>query len=165
MATLPELTAAGFIRGIELLKQVRDDLKGKMGDLTALSTTAKGSLVLAINEIHDALANMSQINDSVTATNTTFSSHKIEALLNTLKSDIVNGANPESDTLKELQDAILAVAQADAGLVSAMAAQNFTAPQQAQARANTGSAAAADIGDIAGVDFVATINAAFASGV
>ncbi|WP_051526519.1 hypothetical protein [Alkanindiges illinoisensis] len=164
MATLPELTAAGMVRLVQLLKGVRDDLKGKMGDPVNLNTSTKANLVAAINEVHAGLTGLSQIDDNASSSSKTYSSDKILALLNQTKADIINGANPESDTLKELQDAILAVAQADAGLVSAMAAQSFTAAQQAQARTNIGAASAADIGDITGVDFVATINTAFASG-
>lgn len=164
MATLPELTLAGMLRLVQLLKGVRDSLDAKIGNRASLSTVAKSDLVSAINEVQASITGLSQIDDTTAAANKTFSSNKINALMNQLKSDILNGADADHDSLKELQDAILAVAQADAGLVSAMQAQNFDTLEQAQGRANIGAAAAADLGDLTGLDFVADINTAFATG-
>lgn len=59
--------------------------------------------------------------------------------------DLINGADVDSDTLKELADKITALAQADNGLVSAVEAQDFNASQQKQARDNISAIAEEDL--------------------
>nr|WP_241879642.1 hypothetical protein [Psychrobacter sp. PraFG1]UNK06469.1 hypothetical protein MN210_08220 [Psychrobacter sp. PraFG1] len=50
--------------------------------------------------------------------------------------DLINGADADSDTLKELADKITALAQADKGLVSATSAQEFKETNKQIARKN-----------------------------
>ena len=50
--------------------------------------------------------------------------------------DLINGADADSDTLKELADKITALAQADKGLVSATSAQEFEETNKEIARKN-----------------------------
>lgn len=159
--TLNEKIQAGFERAIALLKTVRDDLQGKVGTLSSLNTTAKSSLVAALNELKSDLASFSQINDSATGDTASWSAQKIQAQIDAAVTLLVNGAGADDNTLKELADRITALAQADTGLVSAAAAQTFTPAQKTQALANIGAAAAADLGDIAAADFVAAVNAAY----
>lgn len=59
--------------------------------------------------------------------------------------DLINGADVDSDTLKELADKITALAQADNGLVSAVEAQDFNASQKKQARDNISAIAEEDL--------------------
>lgn len=59
--------------------------------------------------------------------------------------DLINGADADSDTLKELADKITALAQADNGLVNATQAQSFTVEQQKQARTNIAALAEEDL--------------------
>lgn len=59
--------------------------------------------------------------------------------------DLINGADADSDTLKELADKITALAQADNGIVSAAKAQSFDAEQQKQARTNIAALAEEDL--------------------
>lgn len=59
--------------------------------------------------------------------------------------DLINGADTDSDTLKELADKITALAQADNGLVNATQAQSFTVEQQKQARTNIAALAEEDL--------------------
>ena len=164
MSTFAQKIADGFTRTIQLVKQTANDLNGKIGVLTGLDTVNKSSLVTAINETLGIAKSKAAINDTATSATTTYSSNKIDASINTAITGLIGGADINNDTLKELADKITAVAQSDAGLVSAIAAQSFTASQQLQARANIGAAAAADLGDLTGVDFVADINTAFANG-
>lgn len=84
------------------------------------------------------------INDTAKSGTSTYSSNKIEALVTASVNALINGADASSDTLKELADKIVALAQADNGLVSATSAQSFTPTQQNQARANIGAVAQAD---------------------
>ena len=70
------------------LKAVRTLVNGNAADLSSLTTTAKGNLVAAINEIKAAADAAAQsggaaINDAATATLTTWSSSKIAAMLPT----------------------------------------------------------------------------------
>lgn len=153
---------AGFTRITLLLKQVRDGLSGKIGDLTGLNTTQKGDLVAAINEVNTKASSTTVIDDAQTATTSTWSSQKIDTAITSAVAGVVAGAGEDSDTLKELADQIAALAQADAGLVSVAGVQSFDATQQAQGRGNIGAAAAEDLGDVAAADFVTLINSTYA---
>jgi capsid protein len=141
-------------------------VKGRTGNLASLSTTDKSNLVAAINELKAAVLTAVAINDSSVATTTTYSSSKIVSVLDSLKADILGGADPAFDTLLELQQALQNDQTGIAALTAAIdnrvrfdAAQTLTAPQQNQARLNIGAVAATDIGDT-NVDFVAIFNAA-----
>lgn len=80
--------------------------------------------------------------------------------------DLINGADADSDTLKELADKITALAQADNGLVNATQAQSFTVEQQKQARTNIAALAEEDIvlGDGYAEHFTAVFQKAFEQG-
>lgn len=143
-----------------------NDVRSKVGNLANLSTTDKASLVAAINELHAAVAATVLIDDAQVTTTTTYSSNKIVALLTTLKSEILGGADAAYDTLVEIQqllqngtsglDALLAAVNAR---VRFDAAQSLTVPQQLQARTNIGAVASADVGDT-DTDFVAIFEGA-----
>jgi len=117
-------------------KAVRTLLAGTAGDLASLSTTAKGNLVAAINELDAALEAVAEgaagiddasigttstwsssktateiaalISDAAGATDVdkTWSADKIVAAIAAAKSELVNGAGSALDTLKELADAL-----------------------------------------------------------
>jgi hypothetical protein len=146
-------------------KTVRSTL-GSNGNLT---TTAKATLVDAINELKTAIASATSVNDAVTNTTMTYSSSKIVALLSALeasiKNDIIGGASSAYDTLLELQTAI----QSDNTQISALltavgnrlrfdAAQTLTEPQKQQARDNIDVYSKAEIGNVA-TNFVTTFEA------
>ena len=83
-----------------------------------------------------------------------------------LKAELIGGASSAYDTLGEIQAALQADATATEGILSSLAkrvrvdaVQTFTAPEQAQGRANIGAASAADLGADE-VDYVAVAVAA-----
>ena len=88
-------------------------LKASAGDLTALSTTAKGNLVAAINELY-SMANSAGAtiddNAGAGATAVAWSADKITSEIaiarQGAKDDLINGAGAAFDTLKELADAL-----------------------------------------------------------
>ena len=143
-----------------------NDVRSKVGNLANLSTTDKASLVAAINELQAAVATTVLIDDAQVTTTTTYSSNKIVALLNALKSEILGGADAAYDTLVEIQqllqngtsglDALLAAVNAR---VRFDAAQTLTVAEQLQARTNIGAVASADVGNT-DADFVAIFEAA-----
>lgn len=145
--------AAAFLRMVT----ASNALNARIGTLSALTTTDKSSLVAALNEVKTAVVGFASINDAATAGSSTWSSTKIQSQITAAITALLNGADGANDTLKELADRITAVAQADAGLVSAVAAQSFTAPQQLQAATNIG------IGDPAW-DYVPAITTALNAG-
>lgn len=151
--TLNAKIEAGFARVVQLLKNVRAD--------------ASTQLAAAVAALGADIALRAQIDDAATGLATTWSSSKIAQEIGAAMAALVAGAPEAQDTLKELADRIVALAQADTGLVSAAAVQALTAAQQAQARANIGAQSAADLaavlGDVATADFVAGINAAYAA--
>jgi hypothetical protein len=119
------------------------------GNLAALNTTAKSSLVAAINELVAAIAAASgaAINDAAGNGDTavTWSADKIHDELLALKSSILNGVDPAYDTLVEIAAKLGSDDTAITGLLDAVskrvrydAAQSLTTPQQAQACANIG---------------------------
>ncbi|MCK6159407.1 hypothetical protein KZX29_11525 [Moraxella osloensis] len=162
MAVLTQSINDGFAQITTLLKQVNNTLKGNQGDLTKLGTADKTSLVNALNELKVTIDNKTSINDGQKTTSNTWSATKISNEITTAITNLINGADASSDTLKELADKITALAQADNGLVSANQAQSFTAAQKLQARNNIDVYSKAEIGDI-NTNFVNTINTTYNS--
>lgn len=155
----------GFQRVVVLLKQVANDLNGKIGDRSALNTTNKTSLVAAINEVKASSGSSNiAINDSTSNSTSTWSSSKISSSIDGAITSLIGGADVDNDTLKEIADRITTLAQADIGLVS-VNSQTFSEVEKGQARSNIGAASITEFGDIEAADFVATINAAYAGGV
>lgn len=135
-------------------------LNAAVGKPSALTTTAKASLVAAINELQAALQSATGINDTSVSTSSTYSSSKITDLLAKLKSDILGGASAAYDTLKEIETKLGSDDTALANLLTAVGnrvsfsdVQTLTAAQQLQACQNIG------VGDPT-VDLVAAYNAA-----
>lgn len=147
----------------QLIQSVGGDIKtltSAQGNLAALNTTQKASLVGAINEILDlATGRGAVIDDTAAAADKTYSSSMILRLLADLKNQILGGASSAFDTLLEIEQKLGAGDGATAGLLTAVNhrvsyadAQTLTAAQKAQACANIG------IGDPE-TDFVAIYNA------
>lgn len=162
MAVLTQSINDGFVQITTLLKQVNNTLKGNQGDLTKLNTADKTSLVNALNEVKGLIGSISSINDSQTTTSNTWSATKISNEITTAITNLINGADASSDTLKDLADKITALVQADSNLVSAGQPQSFTAQQKAQARNNIDVYSKAEVGDI-NTNFVTTINTTYNS--
>lgn len=149
-------------RIVALAQAIGSDVKTlttKQGDLTSLSTTAKGNLVAAINELYLAIGGAS-IDDAAGNGDTlvTWSADKIydtiEAAKTAVKDDLVNGASAALDTLSELAAALgndasfaTTIATQMGNRVRYDAAQTLDAAQKAQACANIGAQSAAAIGD------------------
>lgn len=135
------------------------------GDLTTLTTTQKGNLVAAINELQAGLGSIDLtaiIQDTAGAgvTNKTWSADKIVSALVALKGEILDGAPEAYDTLKEISQYLAANDSQINALLTAIgnrvrydAAQTLTAEQQKQACDNIG------VGDPE-VDLVAAYTAA-----
>ena len=154
-------------RLIALAQAIGADVKALLaaqGSLSALTTTAKASLVAAVNELKTAVDAAAgggvSIDDGAGdgATGVTWSADKIfdaiEAAKTAVKNDLTAGAAAALDTLSELAAALnndpafaATIAAEIANRVRFDAAQTLTAPQQAQARANIGAQSAAAIGD------------------
>lgn len=162
MAVLTQSINDGFAQITTLLKQVNNTLKANQGDLTKLNTADKTSLVNALNELKTTIDGKAVINDDQTTTANTWSSTKISSAITQAITNLINGADVSSDTLKELADKIAALAQTDNGLVSANQAQTFTEQQKSQARSNIDVYSKAEIGDI-NTNFVTTINTTYNS--
>lgn len=140
-------------------KQVR----ALIGTLASLTTTEKTNLVLAINELRQGQAQAgAQINDTTPGTGTVYSSSKTNSQIETraasLKAEILGGAGPTVDTLKEIADLLVASDLDDDNAIAALttslgnrlrfdAAQTLTAPQKVQGNTNLGSVSLADFGD------------------
>ncbi len=146
------------------------------GSLSSLTTTAKSSLVAAINELKtliDGLTGGGAVIDDGAGdgdTTVTWSANKIfdtiAAASAALKNELVDGAGAALDTLNELADALnndpnfaATIATEIANRVRYDAAQTLTDPQKAQARTNIGAQAAAEVGNT-DHDFVADYNTA-----
>ncbi|MBA4707784.1 hypothetical protein [Aquitalea aquatica] len=140
-------------------------LKAAQGNLDALNTTAKASLVAAINEVLQLAqaagsSSGAAINDASVSAGSTFSSSKITTLMADLKNQILGGASSAYDTLLEIEAKLGSDDTALANLLIAVGnrlsftdAQSLTAAQQLQACTNLG------IGDPT-TDFLAAYTAA-----
>lgn len=115
--TLTEFAEFVGLKDKEIIKLI--------GTLSTLSTTAKGSLVEAINELKQSITTLSSssagINDSATDDSSTLSAKKILELLVQAKADIKNellgGQVEESiDTIKELGELLKNMQNGEDGL-------------------------------------------------
>ena len=107
-------------------------LESHQGDLTTLTTTQKGSLVAAINEIK-------------TATGSFVTSAEANTLVNTALNGIIGGAPAAWDTFKEFADYVAADQTAAAAMLDALAKrvrvdapQAFSAAEKDQGCENLG---------------------------
>lgn len=142
-------------RLIALAQQIGADVKGLRaadGDLTTLKTTAKGNIVAALNELFGMVGNTgARIDDTAGdgVTNVTWSADKIGdqilASINSLRSELTNGAAAALDTFGELAKALgndpnyaATIATSLGFRVRVDAEQTFTAAQKAQGCANIG---------------------------
>lgn len=149
-------------RLVSLAQAIGADIKSltaSQGSLSGLNTTTKASLVAAINELVSAVGGAgAQINDAAGNGDTlvTWSADKIydsiEAAKAAVTNSLVNGAAAALDTLQELAAALgndpnfaTTIAASVASRVRFDDVQTLTAPQKAQALANIGGAAAADL--------------------
>lgn len=139
-----------------LATQLGTDIKQiitNQGNLSALTTTQKASLVLAINELKAELGTIDAdlIYDSAPSSTKTYSSSKIVSEIQTkcqeVKDALLGGAGEAFDTLKELADLIeqnkdlIESLQTLAGShVRYDAAQELSPQQKTQARTNIGAA-------------------------
>lgn len=143
-------------------------VRTSQGTLANLTTTAKGDLVSAINEVKASAAGAAGINDATTTTTSTWSSSKTSSSITAAVAAVVGAAPAALDTLKEIADQLATDETATAGLVTAVgnrlrfdAAQSLTTPQQTQGQANLNVYSTAQIGDVT-TDFVAVLTAALA---
>ena len=143
-----------------------NDVRAKAGNLANLTTTDKSNLVAAINELKAAVASSTVIDDAQIAATSTYSSSKIVALLDALKSEILGGADAAYDTLLEIQQLLQSGTSGLEALLAAInqrvrfdAAQSLTAAEQLQARSNIGAVASSEVGNT-DTDFVAVFEGA-----
>ena len=156
-------------RVVALAQAIGTDVKTlnkAVGSLGSLTTTAKSSLVAAINEIAHAAASATGIDDGVTSGASTWSSSKINSEISGAISGLVGGAGAALDTLKELADALgndpsfaATIATQIANRVRFDDVQVLTAPQKARACDNIGAASLVATGDL-DRDFAAAYTAA-----
>lgn len=166
-----------FTRVATEAKALRTLINGNAGDLSALTTTAKSNLVAALNELQAAQAALSAgaagINDAATNTTSTWSSQKTSDQIAASKAAILGGAGAAYDTLKELQDLLVADEGTNSSAITAIntalgnrvrtdtAAQGLTAQQQLNARTNIDVYGTTDIGSVT-TDFAAAFVAGLA---
>lgn len=128
-----------------------------MGALNDLSTTQKGSLVEAINNVLAIATTAASVIDDGEGIEAekTYSKLAISTKLQELKAQILGDMPPETlDTIKEIADWITNDESVMAGIVNSIAkrvavdsAQTFTDEEKAQGRQNIGAQEAAAIGD------------------
>ena len=135
------------------LKTVKDSI----GDLTSLSTTEKGTVVGAVNEIKTAVDNAAAnggaaINDATTSTSEVWSSNKTNNEIVASVASVVDSSPAALDTLNELAAALGDDANFAATTATALgnrlrfdAAQTLSGPEQTQGLTNLGAASQADM--------------------
>ena len=130
----------------------------KQGDLTALTTAEKTTLVGALNELKSGLD---------TVTSSAIDAATVQSMINTGITALVDGAPDALNTLNEIATALAEDQTALDGILLALAkrvrvdaVQSFSDVEKTQGRSNIGAAASADVGEVVTADFVATYNAA-----
>lgn len=141
------------------IKSVRTLVNGNASDLSSLSTTAKSTLVAAINELKAGLDGLdlgALIDDTSASATTVYSSSKTTAAIDAAVAALVDSSPGALDTLNELAAALgddpsfaATITAALGARVRVDAAQTFTGGEQAQARTNIGAAAATDVTTLA----------------
>ena len=150
-------------------KAIRTLVNGNAADLSALTTTAKTSVVAALNELKSAITAIgtpATINDASSSSLTqTWSIDKISTQITAALNALTTGAPTALDTLDELAAALGDDANFAATITTALgnrvrvdAVQSFTGPQKVQARANIDAQDSAAIGD-PDTNYVTTFNA------
>lgn len=150
-------------RLIALAQAIGTDIKALKtadGSLSSLNTTAKTSLVSAINEVFTMVGSAgAAINDSATGAATTYSSNKVSAdltaAISALRLELRSGAGAALDTFAELATALgndpsfaATIATSLGYRVRFDAAQTLTAPQKAQVKANLEFLTVAETGNL-----------------
>jgi hypothetical protein len=123
-------------------------------DVSNLTTTAKTSLIAAINEVK---AQANSIAASVSGISSTSITNEINSTVNAAISALVGGAPTALDTIAELATKAGDLEALVGARLRFDAAQTLTAPQKAQGCANLGAVPLADYGAL-GTDYVAAIN-------
>jgi hypothetical protein len=149
-------------------KAIRTLINGNAADLTALTTTAKNSLVAAINELKTTISGISSgaaINDATSATTSVWSSSKTSSQITSQINALLGAAPAALDTLAEIDAAIGNDANFATTMTTALgnrvrydAAQTLTLAQKLQARNNIDAYGSVEIGN-PDTDFVATFTA------
>jgi len=150
------------------IKSDRVKINGNAADLSGLTTTAKGNLVLAMNELKaliDGLGTPVTISDSTTTGTSTWSSTKISSSISAALSALTTGAPAALDTLDELAAALgddsnfaATITTALGNRVSVVATQGLTTQQKQNARDNIDVWSKAEIGAI-DTNYVTTFTA------
>ena len=123
------------------LHAIRTLLNGDNADNSALSTTAQGNLVLAINELFVTAGNAAVIDNSSTTT-AAWSASKILAEIQASRDSLIGGAPATFDTMIELMNEIIAndgdisTAVADIAANAVLAQQGVDDAATAQAKAD-----------------------------
>ncbi|MES2754894.1 MAG: hypothetical protein V4659_09540 [Pseudomonadota bacterium] len=147
-------------------KALRTLINGNAADLSALTTTAKGNLVAAMNELRGNITTL--IDDAATAsTSKTHSITKIRALIDAAVAALIASSPTALDTLNELAAALGNDANFAATINTALgnrvrtdtAAQGLTSQQKANARANIDAYGSVELGD-PDTNYVTLFNAA-----
>lgn len=110
------------------------------------------------------------LKDSITATDSTWSSSKIQVAINQAIATLVGSAGPALDTIYELanavsenQNLITTISNDLSNTVRFNVAQSLTAPQKAQAQANIGAASADTLGAYTDGAMLAALTAGYTS--
>lgn len=152
-----------FVRVATEFKAIR----AVTGALSNLTTSDKSNLVAAINEIKQATASASGINDATTSGTTAWSSSKTSTAIATEIAKLVNGAPALLDTFAEVAAQLATDETAAAALTTAVGnrlrvdgvAQTISTANQATARTALGVPSTTEVGDVT-TDFVTPFVAA-----
>lgn len=108
VAAINELDSAlaSVESAVSALDTQADASTAAIGTLANLTTDAKSTLVAAINELQSEINSLTQINDAVTSTTSTWSSTKIDSEIDAAVNALVDGAPGLLDTLNELAAAL-----------------------------------------------------------
>lgn len=124
-----------------------------IGNISSLTTQARGNLVEALNELKGRIDNSTDIDDDTASTATTYSSAKIAELIQKAKDDLLGpDVSASLDTLKEIGTALGENKSLSDSVLAALAkrvrvdeAQNFSEAEREQGRNNIAAASKAAV--------------------
>lgn len=152
-------------------KSLRTLINGNATDLSALTTTSKANIVLALNELKSLIESVAadvgaSIDDAlISSTTKTWSITKISSEINGVINAVLNGAPAALDTLDELSAALGDDANFASTVTTALgnrvrvdtASQGLTTEQKQNARTNMDAFGSVEIGT-PDTDFVTIFN-------
>lgn len=133
-------------QSLQLLRETLLNLVFSIGNLPDLQTSEKSNLVLSINEVLQTITDF--IDDDNESTSKTYSSTKVQSLIDTLYQDITGNVDADFNTLEKIQNKIEEISLSNDGAVKYNETQSLSVAEQNTAASNINVFTKNEVGDV-----------------